>query len=146
MDPFARKMILGMLAFGSAMLLFAGALSAVYFHNRPRCSERVLSEATSPDHRWTAAVMQRRCGDEAPFFIHVNLRPAPQSIRFGFFSGRAEEGEVLLVEQESPDLAPDLEWSSENQLTIQCSRCRAALMQEREARWGPIQVRYQLRP
>jgi hypothetical protein len=146
MDPFARKMILGMLAFGSAMLLFAGALSVVYFHHRPRCGEQVLSQAASPDERWTAVVMQRRCGDESPFFIHVNLLPAAESLRLGYFSGRADEGEVFLAEQESPDAAPELEWSSPTQLTIRCSRCRAALVQKRDEHRGPVQVGYQLRP
>jgi hypothetical protein len=139
-------MILGTLAFSLAMLLFAGALSVVYFHHRPRCSEAALSEAASPDKRWTATILQRRCGDESPFFIHVNLRPATESLRLGYFSGRADEGEVFLAEQESPDVAPELEWSSPTQLTVRCSRCRAAPVQKRDEHWGPVQVRYQLRP
>jgi len=146
MDPFARKMILGMVAFGSAFLLMAGALSVVYFHHRPRCGEAVVSEATSPDKQWTSAVMERRCGEESPFFVHVNLRPAAEPIRLSYFSGRADQGEVFLAEQESPDIAPELEWSSPTQLTVRCSRCRAALVQKRDERWGPVEVRYQLGP
>lgn len=146
MDPFARKMICGGLAFGSAMLLMAGALSMIYFHNRPQCSEAVLSEATSPDRQWTAAVMERRCGEESPFFVHVNLRPAAAPIRLSYFSGRAEEGEVFMVEEDTRDLAPALEWSSPGRLTIQCPRCRAALVRKREKHWGAIAVRYQLQP
>jgi hypothetical protein len=146
MDPFARKMILGMAAFGSAMLLFAGALSAVYFHHRPRCSEAVLSESASPDQRWMATIMQRRCGDESPFFIHVNLRLAAEPVQLGYFSGRADEGEVFLVEEESPDVTPELEWSSPTRLTVRCSRCRAALVQQRNEHWGSVQVRYQFQP
>jgi hypothetical protein len=146
MDPFARKMIFGSLAFGTGMVLLASALSVVYFHHRPRCGEQVLSQAASPDKRWSAVVMQRRCGDESPFFIHVNLRPAAESLQLGYFSGRADEGEVFLLEQESPDIAPELEWSSPTQLTLRCSRCRAALVQKRDERWGPVQVRYHLQP
>jgi hypothetical protein len=146
MDPFARKMLLGIAGFGSAMLLFAGLLSVIYFHNRPRCSEAVLSEAASPDKEWTATVLQRRCGDESPFFVHVNLRPAAEPIQLAFFSGRAEEGEVFLVEQESPEVGPELEWSSPTQLTVRCPRCRAVLVQKRDERWGPIELRYELRP
>ena len=80
MDPFARKMIVGALAFGSAMLLMAAALAVVYFHMHPQCSEQVLAEAISPDKRWIAAALERRCGDNAPFLLHVNLRP--RSSRF----------------------------------------------------------------
>src|SRR5215471_21028511 len=110
MDPFARKMILGSLAFGSAMALMAGALWVVYVHAHPRCLDRVLAQAESPDGNWTAALLERRCGEEAPFFLHVNLRPANQALRFGFFSGRAEEGEVFDVEEETQRVRPALEW------------------------------------
>lgn len=153
MDPFARKMICGGLAFGSAMLLMAGVLSMIYFHNRPQCSEAVLSEAASevvlsekasPDQRWMAAVMERRCGEESPFFVHVNLRRAAEPIRLNYFSGRAGEGEVFVVEEEAPGVAPTLHWNSPSQLTIECSRCRAAAAQKREERLGAITIRYQL--
>src|SRR5262245_595082 len=108
MDPFARKMIFGSLAFGSVMLFLATVMSVVYFHNRPRCTEQVLYETTSPSGQWTAAVMERRCGDESPFLIHVNLRPAGEPLRFGFFSGRAEEGEVFVMEEDTQRLTPAL--------------------------------------
>src|SRR5260370_24967658 len=112
MDPFARKMILGRVAFGSAFLLMAGALSVVYFHHRPRCGEAVVSEATSPDKQWTSAVMERRCGEESPFFVHVNLRPAAEPIRLIYFSGRADQGEWFLAEHGVPVIAPELEVKS----------------------------------
>jgi hypothetical protein len=144
MDPFARKMIFGSLAFGSAMLLMAGGLSVVYFHNRPRCSEQVLSQTTSPDGQWTAAVMERRCGDDSPFFIHVNLRPATEPLRLGYFSGRADVGEVFVVEEDTQGMAPVLAWSSRDQLTVQCPRCRAAQVEKREDRLGAISIEYQL--
>lgn len=146
-------MILGGLAFGSAMLLMAGVLSMIYFHNRPQCSEAVLSEATSeaalseatsPDRQLTAAVMERRCGEESPFFVHVNLRPATAPIRLNYFSGRADEGEVFLAEEDASGAEPTLQWNSPSQLTIQCSRCRAAAAQKREERLGAITIRYQL--
>jgi hypothetical protein len=143
-DPFARKMIFGSLAFGSAMLLMAGALSVVYFHNRPRCSEQVLTEVTSPSGQWAAAVMERRCGDDSPFFVHVNLRPATEPLRLGYFSGRADDGEVFVVEEDTQGMAPVLVWSSPSQLTIQCPRCAAAQVEKREERVGGISIQYQL--
>ncbi len=144
MDPFARKMILGSVAFGTAMLLMAGAASLIYFHNRPRCSEAALSETTSPDGQWTAAVMERRCGEESPFFIHVNLRPAGQHVQPGYLSGRAEEGEVFLAEEDTQDTPLTLEWTAPGQLTIRCPTCRASSVQKRDEHWGPAAVRYQL--
>ncbi len=144
MDPFARKMIIAGLAFGAAMLLMAGAVSVLYFHYHPQCSEQVFSQARSSDGQWAAAVMERRCGEDSPFFIHVNLRPAAEPIRLGYFSGRAEEGEVFVAEEDTTDTDPALEWSAPRQIAIRCPRCRAA--QKREEHWGPITLRYRLQP
>jgi hypothetical protein len=144
MDPFARKMLLSSLAFGSAMVLMAAALSVVYFHAHPPCSEQVLSELASPDRRWVASVMQRRCGDESPFLLHINLRPATQPLRLGFFSGRANDGEVFLGEQEDFSAVPNLHWDSPAQLTVDCPGCSQARVKTRLASWGPVTVRYQI--
>jgi hypothetical protein len=141
MDPFARKMILGSLVYGAAMLLLAGALSVVYFHNRPRCSERVLSEATSPNRQWTAEVMERRCGEDSPFILHVNLRPAAEPVRLGYFSGQADDGEVFAVEEDTQPAALALDWVSSTQLTIRCPRCRPA--PKLSESWGPVHVSYE---
>jgi hypothetical protein len=143
MDPFARKMLLSAFAFASVMLLMAAVLSVVYFHAHPRCSENVLSALNSPDGRWTAVVMQRRCGDESPFLVHVNLRPAAEPLRLGFFSGEAQEGEIFLGEQQNLNVVPTLSWDSTSQLTIACSDCRPKLVQKNQPRWGPIAVRYE---
>jgi hypothetical protein len=146
MDPFARKMIFGGLAYGGALLLMAATLSAIYFHNRPECSEAAISQAASPDGRWKAVAMERRCGDESPFYLHINLSAAGDPIRFGFFSGRSQEGEVFIVEDETRDLNPTLQWTSPDQLTVHCPRCRASLVKKREQHWGPITLRYELQP
>src|SRR5260370_33367293 len=141
MDPFARKIILGMVACGSAFLLMAGALSVVYFHHRPRCGESVVSEATSPDKQWTAAVMERRCGEESPFFVHVNLRPAAEPVRLSYFSGRADEGEGFLAEQESPGIAWELGGGSPTPWEVSASRWRGALGPDRAKTCGTVEDR-----
>jgi hypothetical protein len=146
MDPFARKMILGAVTFGSIMALMAGALSVVYFHERPRCSEQVLAESPGPDHQWTAAALQRRCGEDSPFLVHVNVRPATAPIRLGYFSGQVTEGEVFVAEQETPDIVPDLEWTAPAALTIRCPACPAGLVRKREDHIGAISIRYELGP
>ncbi|HLW52360.1 MAG TPA: hypothetical protein VKW06_05920 [Candidatus Angelobacter sp.] len=138
MDPFARKMILSTLAFMAAMLLMLGALSLVYLHTHPTCTEELLAQVDSPDGRWTAAVMRRRCGEESPFFVHVNLRSAGTGLRYGFFSGRASAEEVFVAEQDSPEIAPELTWASSTELRIRCAGCRDT---HQETRWGPVEVR-----
>ncbi len=142
MDPFAKKMVLGALAFGSAMLLMAAALSVVYFHLHPRCSEQALAEAISPDKQWVAAAMERRCGDNAPFLLHVNLRSAAQPIRLGYFSGHASEGEIFLVEEDTPAETPTLVWSSSDQLIVRCPRCDSQFAQIMNQRWQSVHIRY----
>src|SRR5450432_1461502 len=111
MDPFARKMVYGSFLYGGMMLVMFAVLTVVYLHTRPRCTDRVVAEATDPAKHWTAAIMERRCGAEAPFFTHVNLRPAGKDVELGFFSGSASEGEVFVIEQYAPDTGITLRWT-----------------------------------
>ena len=136
MDPFARKVVFGSFVYGATMLVMFAVLSVVYLHMRPRCSDRLVAEVTDSSSHWTAAVMERRCGAEAPFLTHVNIRPAGQDLKTGFFSGSAAEGEIFLVEQDAADAAITLSWSSPATLIIQCSRCNAALVRKREEHLG----------
>ncbi len=146
MDPFARKMIQGSVAFGITMAVMAGALSLVYFHERPRCSEQVFAEFPGPDRQWTAAVLLRRCSEDSPFLMHVNVRPASAPIRLGYFSGMATEGEVFVAEQDTPDLIPKVNWSGPMAMIIRCPGCRAAVTRKREHHIGAIAVGYELGP
>jgi hypothetical protein len=144
MDPFARKMVFGSFAYGSMMLVMFAVLTVVYLHMRPKCSDRLVGESTDPGSQWTASVMERRCGAEAPFLTHVNVRPATQDLKIGFFSGSASEGEIFLVEQDAAGAAITLRWTGPAILTIQCSRCTAALVQKHDERLGNVVVRYDL--
>jgi hypothetical protein len=146
MDPFARKMVFGALAFGGVMVVMAGALSVVYFHQRPRCTDQVFADSPSPNRQWTAAVMLRRCGEDSPFLAHVNVRPAADPVRLGYFSGAATEGEVFVAEQEAPDAVPGVEWTPPTTLIIRCTKCKAAQLRKREDHIGAIAIRYELQP
>lgn len=151
MDPFARKMVYGSFAYGGMMLVMFAVLSLVYLHTRPGCSDRVVAEATDPGRQWTASVMERRCGADAPFFTHVNLRPAASDLKTGFFSGSAAEGEVFLIEQDSAGAGITLSWTTPNTLSIHCTRCSAALVQKRmvqkrDERGGNVVINYDLPP
>jgi hypothetical protein len=146
MDPFVRKMIFGGLAFGVTMLVLGGVLSAIYFHVSPRCSEAVVSESASPDGRWAAAIMERRCGEESPLYMHVNLRAAGDPILQAYYSRRSEAGQVFVIEEDTRDRNLAIEWSSPREITMRCPWCRSALVQKREEHWGPIAVHYELHP
>lgn len=142
MDPFARKMVRGSLFYGGALLLMFAALTLVYLHLRPRCSDQVVSEATSPDGRWAAAVMEARCGEESPFLTHVNLRPANDPIKSGFFSGRNDAGEVFLLEQDAQSAAMELKWIDSTHLAISCNHCQVAFLRKRQEHWGSVTISY----
>lgn len=131
------------LGFAAGMLVAVIALSVVYFHARPRCSDRVVSSSISPDQQWTATVMERRCGEEAAFFTHVNLRPTVQPERYGFFSGRVTDGEVFEMEQDALSAGVMLAWTGPNQLTIRCPQCSASLLRQRAERSGPVTITYE---
>ncbi|HEY7404189.1 MAG TPA: hypothetical protein VIB39_11750 [Candidatus Angelobacter sp.] len=142
MDPFARKMLQGTLVYGAAMLAMFAVLTVVYLHTRPRCSDRVVAEATSPDGKSIATVMERRCGEDAPFFTHVNLRSAHEDLGWGFFSGVATEGETYLVELDAAAAGITLEWTGPNALTIRCPGCSPALERKKDSRWQSLVVNY----
>ncbi|HEY2114041.1 MAG TPA: hypothetical protein VGJ51_03075 [Candidatus Angelobacter sp.] len=146
MDPFARKMVVGSFVYGAMILLMFAVLTIVYLHTRPRCSDRVVAESTDPGKHWTATVMERRCGNEAPFFTHVNLRPAGTDLNTGFFSGSATEGEVFLVEQDAAGAGIALHWTTPATLIISCPHCSATLVSKRNELWGNVTINYALPP
>ena len=144
MDPFARKMVVGSFVYGGMMLLMFAVLTVVYLHTRPRCSDRAVAESTDPGKHWTATVMERRCGNEAPFFTHVNLRPAGKDLDTGFFSGSDTEGEFFLIEQDAAATGITLHWTAPSTLNIQCPHCSAALLRKHEGRWDSVVIEYDL--
>jgi hypothetical protein len=145
MDPFAKKMVLGSLAFAAGMLVLSAVLTGVYLHWRPPCFEDVASAAFSPDKLRIAVLMERRCGNETAFLAHVNLRAAADPIKLEYFTGRAKEGEVFAVEQDARSAGVTLQWISPRQLTIHCSGCAGTAPKKREPRWREIEINYDLR-
>lgn len=144
MDPFARKMIYGSFVYGGMMLLMFAVLTVVYLHTRPRCSDRVVAESRDQARQWTVTVMERRCGTDAPFFTHVNLRPAGKDLNRGFFSGSATEGEVFVLEQDAAGAGITLHSTSPLALSIACPRCSASLVRKHDQRWGNVVIDYDL--
>ncbi len=145
MDPFAKKMLQASGALGAVMLLMFAVLTVVYLHVRPPCLDQVVASEQSPGKRWIAAAMERRCGSESPFLTHVNLRPVDQPIRLGYLTGKAEEGEIFLIEQDAESAHVTIDWSSDRQLTVRCAGCSSAVQLKRDQRWNDIDIRYELR-
>jgi hypothetical protein len=145
MDPFARKMVYGSFVYGGMLLVMFAVLTVVYLHTRPRCSDRVVAESTDKSAQWTATLMERRCGAEAPFFTHVNLRPAGKDLSTGFFSGSATEGEVFVLEQDAAGAGLSLHWTSPLALSITCPHCSPRLVSKHDERWGNIVIEYDFR-
>ncbi len=143
-DPFARKMIQGSLAFASVLLVMFAVLTVVYLHSRPRCSDSVIVEAPSSSKKWTAALMERRCGEDTPFFTHVNILPVGQHLQRGFFSGSVTDGKVFEIEQDMATAGVNLQWSAPETLVIVCSRCQASLVRRHDEQWNGVKIEYQL--
>lgn len=137
-------MIFGSFVYGGVMLVMFAVLTVVYLHMRPKCSDLLVAESTDPARQWTAAVMERRCGAEAPFMTHVNLRPASAHLKKGYFSGSASDGEIFLVEQDAADAAIALRWTGPATLSIECSRCKAELLRKHDEHWRSLTVQYRL--
>lgn len=144
MDPFARRMLQGTFVYGSVMLLMFAVLTVVYLHTRPRCSDQVVAQAAGPGGQSIAAVMERRCGEDTPFFTHVNLRPVGEDVQRGFFSGSATNGEVFVVEQDAAGAGLALEWTAPDTLLVRCPRCSSSFLREHKDRWRGITIKYEL--
>lgn len=142
LDPFARKMVRGSFVYGAFLVALFALMTVVYLHLRPRCSDQVVSDQTSPDGRWAAAVMEARCGEDQPFVTHVNLRAATRSIKLGYFSGRADEGEVFLLEQDAQSASVAVNWTSANHLEISCTHCQMVLLRKKFDHWANIRITY----
>lgn len=144
MDPFARKMVYGSFVYGGMMLVMFAVLTVVYLHTRPRCSDRLVGEAASLSTQWTAAIMERRCGEDTPFFAHVNIRPGGEPVKRGFFSGETNEGEVFVLEQDATGAGINLKWVDADTLLIQCPHCNTLLIRKRDERWNGVLIKYDL--
>jgi len=143
MDPFARKMWYFGIGFAAILLLLVGVLKLFSAHEWPTCPDHAISETTSPEKNWTAAILQRRCGTDAPFITLVNLRPTGP-LRRGFFSGQAAQGTVFVVEQDAYGSGITIAWSAENVLTVRCPHCSPDLVRQRDQRWGNVTIHYQM--
>lgn len=135
-------MLHGSLVFAAVLILMFAALTVVYLHLRPRCSDQVFSNSTSPDGRWAASVMEARCGNDQPFLTHVNVRPASESIKLGYFSGKDDEGEVFLLEQDAQSAAIELQWTAPDRLAVSCSHCQLAFLRKRQEHWRDVTITY----
>ncbi len=142
MDPFARKMVRSSIAYGALLIVLFAVLTIVYLHLRPQCTEEIISRTESPDRKWIAEVIQRRCGDESPFITHVNLRPAGTPLRFGYFTGKTSEGEVFTVEQDAQSAKTTLKWTDPDRLAIECSGCVPNFISKRQERWHNLTIAY----
>jgi hypothetical protein len=141
MDPFARKMWAAGIWFGISLIVLVVGLKLFSIHEWPACPDRVISEAASPGKTWVAAILQRRCGPESPFFTRVNVR-ASGPLRTGFFSGQAENGTVFVIAQDAVGAGVNLSWAGDNLLTVRCSHCSASQIRQRNEEWGAVKIEY----
>ena len=142
MDPFAKKMLLGALAFATVMLLMFSVFTAVYMHANPRCNEQVLAEATGPGGLWIASLLERRCGENVSPVTHLNLRPAQTPLKLGYFTGTATEGQVFLIPLDARAAKAGLEWTASGELTVRCAGCGGSSPSQQDAAWNGVKIRY----
>jgi hypothetical protein len=144
MDPFARKIWRAGFAYGGMMIVMAAALTIVYLHNRPRCGDRIVSESTSPDHRWTATILERRCGDDAPFLTQINVRDGGTELKRGYISGQANENNVFSIEQDAAETGLKFNWSHPGELIVKCAHCDPRYLHQHQSQHGALAIRYAL--
>lgn len=82
------------------------------------CSEQKVTEVSSSDGRYVAALFERDCGATNRFVYHVNLREE-RSWFWRNIKGAIVEGEVFV----SGHREVSLRWVGERELLIQCDSC-----------------------
>ena len=104
---------------GVAALFVAGFL---FVHFNPLsavwlCSERTVMEKTSPDGRYVAVLMHRRCRwTTEPPTAHINIRLASSApFPNHFLGGRVQDGEIFGTSRDSGERFC---WSSPRRLEI----------------------------
>ena len=135
-------MVRSSLIYGAVLVLMFTVLTVFYLHLRPRCTDQVISSSTSPDGKWIAVVMERRCGEEAPFSTHVNLRAVGEPLALGYFSGAATQGEVFRIEQDAQSANASLTWTAPDRLAIGCEHCQIAFLKKKAERWNKVSINY----
>jgi hypothetical protein len=145
MDPFAKKMWRAGLAYAALLAAMAAVLTVAYIHERPRCGDRIVTESSSPDRRWIAAVIERRCGEDSPFITQINLRSGETKLVRGFFSGQATQDNVFMIEQDAAGAGFTLQWTGPEQLTVRCRHCDRNYVRRQDPQQGTLMIRYYLR-
>ena len=145
MDPFAKKMWRAGLAYAALLAAMAAVLTVAYVHERPRCGDRIVTESSSPDRRWIAAVIERRCSEESPFITQINLRRGDTNLVRGFFSGQATQENVFMIEQDAAGAGFTLQWNGADQLTVRCRHCDRNYVRRQDPQQGTLMIRYDLR-
>lgn len=143
MDPFARKMWYFGVGFAASLIILVVGLKFFTMHLWPKCPDRVIGETDSPGHNWVAAILERRCGPEDPFFARVNLRRRGP-LKTGFLTGQVQQGTVFTIEQDAASAGISLIWSGPDTLAIRCPGCTAELIRQRDQRWGPLKIQYEI--
>lgn len=144
MDPFARKMWHFGVGFAASLVILVVGLKFWSMHVWPDCPDRVIGQVDSPGQKWVAAILERRCGPEDPFFAQVNLRPAGPLHR-GFLSGQVQQGTVFVVQQDASGAGINIAWSKPDTLTIRCPHCTMELVRQRDQRWASVNIQYEIR-
>lgn len=145
MDPFAKKMWRAGFAYAGLLAAMAAVLTVTYVHERPRCGDRIVAESSSPDRRWIAAVIERRCGEDSPFITQINLRRGDTKLVRGFFSGQAAQDNIFMIEQDAAGAGFTLQWNGADQLTVRCRHCDRNYVRRQDPQQGTLMIRYDLR-
>ena len=103
------------------------------------CEEKSLSEISSPNGDYVAAVYRRNCGATSRLLYHLNIRKKSN----GFSSdhrGVIEEGQVFLTDTGKVTMI----WKDNNTLLVDCESCSADRRPVMESSWNGVNISYQL--
>lgn len=101
------------------------------------CSEENLTNISSPDGKYVAALFSRNCGATTGYLFHVNLRESSEEFSVSL-NGAMYEKEVFAID----DYKVNLIWKDNKTLLVECKVCPANQPVRIKKNWKDINVLY----
>ena len=103
------------------------------------CTEKNMSDTTSPSGKYVAAHFVRNCGATTPSAYHINLRRAADAFPINL-SGTITEGEVVNIASQKLVVG----WKDDKTLLVKCMNCLSGVKYTMTKQWQDVNVDFDI--
>jgi len=124
---------LWMILIGVVGMMFYGC----HWLGNTMCGNYTHEEYPSPGGKWKAVVFQRDCGATTGFSTQISILSSSESLE-------NDTGNILIIDGHPDDVAPSLNWITEQNLRINLKRTGSEYKAEESYGWfNKIQISYE---